>query len=574
MNFIKTNISTILTAVFVIIVVLMFYAPMYAYQEGLQIFMFNGEFFADTCLRPGGFSDYIGCFLVQFFMYPHWTTIILTLCVVGIQMITKSIFVCNGCDDRNSEILSIICAAGMAASTIEFSVMFGGCIAVLIAVAASKLLDIKCNKTIFCVATPIIYWIAGGWCCIIFIVALTVKSLKQKDFVFPAINIVLLLFSWLIIKHIMQDDSLYGTFTGVDFNRNPEINCPVWFVSITLIITCIIISSIKVPRPPKALRIAAYVATAGALTLFTLTKYNADAILFYKIDRMARYKQWNNIVSTMGKVKTAPQNMAQCYLNLALNELGEMDKRMFDFAQTGTKGLISPVINSQDKCICNSEIYFRLGLTNISERLTAEAMESINTGQKSARLYKRLAECALLKGDIALAMKYLKKLQATIFYRAWAIRAEQYINDPAHTEALADWKIRPLEMSNDVFYTPSTGDFFLYNLLYNNPRNQKVFNYFMAYLLLDKNISKIYNVLSQGSIQDDILGKNIHEATILHLYLHDKEEYNKISTRNDDLTTQFRNFCNFMDSGGAQNPQKAKELFGNTYWYWYYYYCN
>ena len=71
MKNITRHISTIVLFLFVIVVVLGFYAPMYAYQEGLQIFMFNGEFFADTCLRPGGLSDYIGCFFVQFFMYSH-----------------------------------------------------------------------------------------------------------------------------------------------------------------------------------------------------------------------------------------------------------------------------------------------------------------------------------------------------------------------------------------------------------------------------------------------------------------------------------------------------------------------
>jgi hypothetical protein len=244
---------------------------------------------------------------------------------------------------------------------------------------------------------------------------------------------------------------------------------------------------------------------------------------------------------------------------------------MFNFVQVGVEGLFSSTINSQDKSICNSEIYFRLGLVNISERLTMEAMEDNNTGQKSARFYKRLAECAMLKGEKVLAIRYIQKLKATIFYRAWALRAEQFLNDPAHTEALADWKIKPLEMKDDIFFTPATSAYFLYNLLYNNPHNAKVFHYLAAYLLLDRDLERLYSFLSQYRPEGE-LGTHIYEATLLYLFLHNKDEFNKVMSNNNDLTHRFDEFGRFY-SAGTQNPQKAKELFGHSYWF-YYYYCN
>ena len=199
-------------------------------------------------------------------------------------------------------------------------------------------------------------------------------------------------------------------------------------------------------------------------------------MLDYKIDRMVRYEQWGSIIEEVDKAqqKKFSTYMSQCYLNLALCERNLLDSKMFNFVQVGKEGLISSTINSQDKSICNSEIYFRLGLLNISERLSMEAMEGNDTSQKSARMYKRLAECALLKGQKELAMRYIKKLQATIYYRAWALRAEQYLNDPAHTEALADWKIKPIEMNHDQFFVPSAGSEFLYSLFTNNISNPKL----------------------------------------------------------------------------------------------------
>ena len=391
MKNITRHISTIVLFLFVIVVVLGFYAPMYAYQEGLQIFMFNGEFFADTCLRPGGLSDYIGCFFVQFFMYPYWTALIIALLAVGIQLILKGVFVDNGSNEQSADVLGVVCALGVVAAVLNFNVMFGGCVAVLIAVAAVGLISGKNNKILLGIITPLIYWLTGGWCCLIYIAALTVKSLSKKDFLFPAINIGVLAFCWLITKNIMQDDSLYGTFTGVDFNRYTSKSCDVWYVAIAIIIFSIILSKIKINLAKKLVRFPLYAAAVAGIIFYMSTNYDAGNMLDYKIDRMVRYKQWGSIIEEVDKAqqKKFSTYMSQCYLNLALCERNLLDSKMFNFVQVGKEGLISSTINSQDKSICNSEIYFRLGLLNISERLSMEAMEGNDTAQKSARMYKR-----------------------------------------------------------------------------------------------------------------------------------------------------------------------------------------
>ena len=574
MDFIKKNISTLLLAIVVIVLITMLYAPMYAYQEGLQIFMFNSEFFVDTCLHPGGLSDYIGSYLVQFFMYPHWTAMFVALLVVGVQLFLKSFFVSNGNSKSTADILSIVGAAGMMAAVFSFNVVFNGCVAVLIAVAAAKITDIIKNKVVLAILTPVIYWMSGGWCCLIYLAALMVKSLAKKDFLFPAINIGLLVFSWLITKNIMQSGSLYDLFVGVIFNRYPEKKCYVWYVAIAIIIACIALSKIKMPIQKIALRIPLYVAVVGGLIFYLTSIYDTGNMLDYRLDRMVRYKQWNNIIEEVDKAqqKKFSTYMSQCYLNLALCEHGMLDAKMFNFVQVGREGLISSTIDSQDKSICNSEVYFRLGLINIAERLSMEAMESINTFQKSARLYKRLAECALLKGEKPLAMRYLKKLQATTFYNAWAIRAEEYLNDSVHTEALADWKIKPLVMNYDQFFVPASGSEFLYSLFSNNIHNPKLFSYLLGCLLLEKDVTRLYGFLATSRPEGE-LGRHVYEATLLYLFLNNKAEFDKIMAGNNDLTKKFHDFCNFMGAGGSQNPQKAKEMFGKTYWF-YYYFCN
>lgn len=554
----------------VLIAVLGFYSPMYAYQEGLQIFMSGVDFFADTCSRPGGFSDYIGDFLVQFFMYPHWLAIILVALIVGIQLIAKSIII-KHTNSLLADALSVICAAGMMAAVAEFNIIFGGCVAILLALAAVKIADITQNTIILSVITPLVYWTTGGWCCIIYIIGVASLFTIKKAGTFTAINSAILLIVWLLTKKIMQDDSLIDTFAGVDFNRYPEKSCYTWHVCIWLTISCLAIAPFVKNIKSKILSIAIYSATTICIIATLVSKYDKGSMLDYTVDKMSRYKNWGGIVKIMENRHNITK-ISNCYLNIALNELGILDSKMFNFLQVGSEGLASDDIDSQDESIVNSEIYFRLGLMNVAERLAIDATESNQSHQKSARQYKRLAEIAIIRKNKQLAYRYLNILEKTMFYSAWAQRAKEYINNPDKIEPLADWKIQPLEFENDAFFTPIyKSDFFL-TILANNPHNLKVFNYYVCSLLLEKNIEKLYNFIAQYRPEGE-LGIHIYEAILLYLSLNNQEEFKRVSAESNPLNTRFQNFRSFIMSSGGQDIQTAEALYGKTYWF-YYTFCN
>lgn len=554
----------------VLIAVLGFYSPMYAYQEGLQIFMSDWGFFTDTCLRPGGMSDYIGCFLVQFFMYTHWLAIIITALVIGLQLIIKSILIKNT-NAQFADVLSVICAAGMIAAVTEFNVLFGGCISILLAVSAVKVADLSKNMIVLSVLTPIVYWITGGFGCIIYIIGVAVSFDLKKAGVFAAINAAILLIVWLLTKKIMQDDSLFGTFAGVDFNRYPEKSCYTWHVCIWLTISCLAIAPFVKNIKSKILSIAIYSATTICIITTLVSKYDKGSMLDYTVDKMSRYKNWSGIIKTMEGRHTITK-ISNCYLNIALNELGILDSKMFNFLQVGSEGLASDDIDSQDESIVNSEIYFRLGLMNVAERLAIDATESNQSHQKSARQYKRLAEINIIRKNKALAYRYLNKLENTMFYSAWAKRAKAYLNNPDKVEPLSDWKIEPLKFENDIFFTPIYKSDFFISLLANNPNNAKLFNYYVCSLLLEKNLEKLYTFIGQYRPEGE-LGIHIYEAILLYLSLNNQEEFKRVSAESNPLNTRFQNFRSFIMSSGGQDIQKAEELYGKTYWF-YYTFCN
>jgi hypothetical protein len=378
-----------------------------------------------------------------------------------------------------------------------------------------------------------------------------------------------MIFCWVITKRIIADESLANIFVGVDFFRSNADNNSIWFVCIAVICICMLISKyIKLPEN-QIVRISSCIVVFVGLLTMMYVKYDKSMMLDFKIDRMVRHKRWKDIVATMSDVNNASP-MSLCYLNVALNELGIMDSKMFNFAQIGVDGLASSEINSLNKSVYNSEIFFRLGLLNTAERLAIDAVESNDTHNKSARQYKRLAEINIIRGNKPLAMRYLNILKCTTFYSAWANRAESYLADSVHTEALADWKIRPLQMTNDIFFSEQYGADLYLSLLANNPHDRKVLNYYLCYLLIEKNIEKVYDFLDKYRT-DTELGIHIYEAILLYLFKNRKEEFSKMMSQKNDITARFSEVVRFLSSSDAQNAPKAKELFGKSYWYYYYY---
>lgn len=568
MDILKKNITSILVAIFVVVAILVFYAPMYAYQEGMQIFMADSTFFEQTCCRPGGLCNYIGSFLVQFFMYPQWLVLVMLFFIVEIQRIAKNIF-SRSCTAQCAEILSVVCASAVMAVATDYNMMFSGIVAIFLSLAAVEISKLTRNSIILICLTPLVYWVVGGWCCIIYIIGI-IGVFDFKQSVATALSSTLLMiFCWVITKRIIADESFAKMFVGVDFFRSNAASNTIWYVGIAVICICMLVSKyIKLPEK-QIVGTTVYIVSFVGLLAMMYAKYDKSMMLDFKIDRMVRHKRWKDIVATMSDVSNASP-MSLCYLNVALNELGIMDSKMFNFAQIGVDGLASTDINSLNKSIYNSEIFFRLGLLNVAERFAIDAVESNDTHNKSARQYKRLAEINIIRGNKQLAMRYLNILKCTTFYSAWANRAVCYLADSVHTDALADWKISQLQMSNDIFFSEQYGAELYLNLLANNPHDRKVLNYYLCYLLLEKNIEQVYDFLDKYRTETE-LGVHIYEAILLYLFKNKKEEFNKMMTQKNDMTARFGEFVRYLSSADAQNEQKAKELFGKSYWYYYYY---
>ncbi|MFA6728531.1 MAG: DUF6057 family protein, partial [Prevotella sp.] len=69
------------------------------YQEQLQMFLFNSDYFVQRIVLPGGLADYIAEFLTQFYYYPALGGLILAICFVVLQRLTWMLATCYGARD-------------------------------------------------------------------------------------------------------------------------------------------------------------------------------------------------------------------------------------------------------------------------------------------------------------------------------------------------------------------------------------------------------------------------------------------------------------------------------------------
>ncbi|MCQ2975194.1 MAG: DUF6057 family protein [Bacteroidales bacterium] len=580
MKFYKKYLSSILLSLTILITILFYYSPMFAFEEGLQIFMLTTDFFVDTCFQPGGFSNYLGYFITQFFMYNNYLTIFMILIFTGYQLIIKKIFEKIGCE-KLSDCLSILCSISLFVSILDYNILIISSISVLIGTSAILLADVfknEKNTLIFIsILTPIVYWLSGGIGCIIYIIGTSLIIYQKFGFrnLLKTITIetFLLVLTWLLTKNILQNDSLGNYFIGIEYYRHPDEKKSIWAIAISIIIVCLLLSQIKIKEENKKiiniLKSGFYAISMIYFLSNSITKYSSDYFSFYQYDKLVRYRRFGEIIN-LGLKQKPTNELSKCYINLALSEKGQLDSKMFNFFQTGIDGLISTEIDTQDKSIVNSEIYFRLGLINIAERLAIDSEESSCTFQKSARQYKRLAEIAIIKKNKSLAIRYLKKLKATLFYKSWASRAEKYLEDSTSVEAMSDWKIEPLKMNYDFFFSEKYKSDLFVHLLINNPNNIKLLNYYTCSLLLEKDLEQLNNFLSHYNRLDNF-GLHICEALIYYYSVNKHEEFQKMMQLSNELTINYQNYYNYVTSPSSSNLKEAEKLFGNTYWFYYHY---
>ena len=269
-----------------------------------------------------------------------------------------------------------------------------------------------------------------------------------------------------------------------------------------------------------------------------------------------------------------PNRFNSYYQNLLLTTQYRMGDELMHYYQPFQLGLFLPVsaTTSYPLIYMSGEMWFQLGdLTNAEHSVLLGMLFSPNS--VGSRPLMRLAEISLIRGDEAAAMKYLRVLEKTLFYRRWA-RMHMPAERPKGLLRWMEMK-RTLTVMTDTVRTPMDIDTSLRHLLNNNPDNVFARDYLFSYDLLDKDVESFVKDYDRYLPGQAVIQRTWAEAMLIWLVAHGRPD-EEVAARGipPAVIADFREYNELyksVETGIPSGYRRIQEEFGKTYWFFYHF---
>ena len=354
-----------------------------SYHEQYQLFLWTGDYLIEKYSIPGGFADWIGEFIVQFYYIEWLGALLLAMVFVTLQLLTAKLL------PKAWWALSLIPVILLLWLMGDINVMLSLPIAVILSLAfacwrikKSLIPELRsptrCLSWIDILILPVAYWLAGPAVWLYVIIRTIQIGWKHLWTAGWLLAVILMSYAWLLPQW-----PLMQVMTGLTYYRIP----------------------LHYPQ---------------------LNGYDKDMYELIRQDYLVRNEKWDEIVKRAGEYQVKTTFWSNC-VNLALSQKRLLADRMFDFYQSGEDALIMPRVRDLTSMLPTAEAFWRLGMINSAQRYMFDTQESILNGKKSGRCTKRIAECMIVNGHYKTAAKQLDILKKSLFYSNWAKEMETLI---------------------------------------------------------------------------------------------------------------------------------------------------
>lgn len=541
------------------LVVFLFWACRYpfalTFQEQLQLFLFDGDYFCERMAEPGGLARYIAEFLVQFYNAPVYGALILAVLFMTLQRLTWRLMRCEG-----YYYLSLIPALVLWFAMGDENVMLAYVVALIMAMGCIfglRQLERLCligRVFIALVTLPLIYWFIGP-------LALLVAVCMVPAWLagVAAIYVVALVLSsaWLLPYPLMR------LAVGIGYYRFP-VTIPYLLILIPVLIAMMYYGCRHLPKPKQWVK---YALVLGVTALLFVPQHFGFEVKKYEqmeYDYLVRIKDWNGIIAK-AEQQTPDKPMSVSATNLALAMTNQLGERAFEFYQRGSEGLLPPFERNYATTLLTGEIYFHLGLINTAERLAFEAMEAITNYNKSGRALKRLVETNIINGQYKVAEKYIKMLEKTIFYRRWAEHMRAMLGDEKAINAHPLYgTLRQYRLQEDFLFSDTELDKICGQLFMHNHKNQMAAQYLLLMPLLDRDVPRFMQYVQYVQSQIRYNPRSCQEA-IAFAFMQQRQQPPQ-GLVSPLILQQLNDFSRIYSAGGKDAP--GLEQFRNTAWYY------
>ncbi len=520
------------------------------YQEQLQLFLFDGDYFCERMAEPGGFAHYVAEFLVQFYNGAAIGAAIIALLYMLVQRFTWRLM-CS--KSGGSYPLSFLPALLLWYAMGDESVMLTYTVALVIALGVMVVLRKWIGWITAIILIPVLYWLTGP---MVLLVALLMLS-----WTLMVAAVIYALALMLLSAHFLPFPML-RVMLGISYYRFPE-TLPYVLMAIPVVVALLVWLSRKdhlkwVPAVPA-------IVVLLILGVFFIPRgFNAKKYELIEYDHLVRVQNWNAIIAK-AEEQTPDLPMSVSATNLALGMTNQLGERAFDFYQRGSEGLLPKFERNFATTQLTGEIYFHLGLVNTAQRFAFEAMEAIPNYNKSARVVKRLAETNLINGEYEVARKYLQMLEKTIFYRPWAQRTIAMLGDEVQIDAHPLYgTLRKSRLQDDFLFSEKELDKICGQLFLHNQQNQMAAQYLLMVPLLDRDVPRFMQYVKV--VQNHILYNPRHVQEGIAFAFMQQRQQPPQGIVSQIILQNMNAFSSAYSSGGQNNP--GLERFRNTLWYY------
>jgi len=570
--------------------VFVFFGIIYKYhlffQEQQQLFQLTWNYFIQSVKLPGGFIGYLGEFLTQFYYIPIIGSAIITFFLFLVQQFTAGIINLV----KKNEIyypLTFIPSLFYGLLLCNDFYYLAGLIGFAISLSLTFVYIHIQNNILRFVAgillVSFIYYTCGG-AFVVFITVATVweilklydKKIKPVFIISILVYIIIGAVFPLIIRYFFVNTILQA-FLSSSYYKIPVL-LP---VALVMLVVCfpVLMFLFRFLKVQEIQSSKTYLIFGlQIVVIFSIAFYTVKSSAFLSdddfvtYDYYARKGEWQKIVD-MAKENNPKDQLSLVYLNLALSKTGQLGNTLFHFKQNGGAGLfITDDNNNYQPFLVGNEVYYHLGLVNLSQYFAFEGMETAPDHKKNVRCIKRLAETNLINANYEVAKKYLLILDKTLFYIKWAKETMTFLNNEEKINAHPEWGLmRNLKPKSQYFFTYDQVDVILRISLRDNPKNLQAFEYLMSYYLLNKDLKsfKTFYILGQEAIKAVPL--SFQEAILYIISL--KADINKGNVPAYIFPVLIGRL-NLYASIYTSNPNPISQLqkdFFNTYWFYFHF---
>ncbi len=207
-----------------------------------------------------------------------------------------------------------------------------------------------------------------------------------------------------------------------------------WTLAVPLSVACVLVAALMgwLLRRKVRLWLATIctwlIALAGTLTANGTFSAPAPDSQYRTVMCLSYHGQWS-AVTDYYKTHEVGNLLEQNVLNQAWAERGQLPQHLFDHPCRDVSSLV--VLNIESPYVAGhlAEIFWSMGEVAMSRMYAFEANEKMDNF--SPRMLQRLVLTNIVYGEYAVADKYLRWLEQTLFYRDWARQYRRYLWDDA-----------------------------------------------------------------------------------------------------------------------------------------------